>query len=52
MSTEFLNILQTLAITVASGALAVVMGIRFKRSGKLMPAGFMAGMRYESHPLK
>ncbi|KAL2083432.1 hypothetical protein ACEWY4_021205 [Coilia grayii] len=29
----------------ASGALAVVMGIRFKNSKKLMPAGFMAGMR-------
>lgn len=28
----------------ASGALAVVMGIRFKKSKKLMPAGFMAGM--------
>ncbi|MCJ8730932.1 hypothetical protein PDJAM_G00189930 [Pangasius djambal] len=28
----------------ASGALAVVMGIRFKKSGKLMPAGIMAGL--------
>ncbi|XP_012695901.1 transmembrane protein 14A [Clupea harengus] len=28
----------------ASGSLALVMGIRFKKSGKLMPAGFMAGM--------
>ncbi|XP_027021436.1 transmembrane protein 14C isoform X2 [Tachysurus fulvidraco] len=26
----------------ASGALAVVMGMRFKKSGKLMPAGIMA----------
>ncbi|KAM9476760.1 transmembrane protein 14A-like isoform 2-T2 [Clarias gariepinus] len=26
----------------ASAALAVVMGIRFKKSGKLMPAGIMA----------
>lgn len=30
---------------VASGALALVMGIRFKKSGKLMPAGIMAGLR-------
>ncbi|XP_062852033.1 transmembrane protein 14C [Trichomycterus rosablanca] len=29
---------------VASGALAVVMGIRFKNSGKLMPAGIMTGL--------
>ncbi|XP_041921554.1 transmembrane protein 14A [Alosa alosa] len=29
---------------IASSVLAVVMGIRFKKSGKLMPAGFMAGM--------
>ncbi|XP_062319176.1 transmembrane protein 14A [Osmerus eperlanus] len=28
----------------ASGTLAVVMGIRFKRSGKIMPAGIMAGL--------
>ncbi|XP_060781430.1 transmembrane protein 14A isoform X1 [Neoarius graeffei] len=28
----------------ASGALAVVMGIRFKKSGKLMPAGIMSGL--------
>ncbi|XP_053535425.1 transmembrane protein 14A isoform X1 [Ictalurus punctatus] len=28
----------------ASGVLAVVMGIRFKNSGKLMPAGIMAGL--------
>lgn len=41
-----------LAVTVASGALAVVMGIRFKKSGKVMPAGFMAGMRCESHPFR
>ncbi|XP_072533705.1 transmembrane protein 14A [Salminus brasiliensis] len=26
----------------ASGALAVVMGMRFKKSGKIMPAGIMA----------
>ncbi|XP_033469923.1 transmembrane protein 14A [Epinephelus fuscoguttatus] len=28
----------------ASGVLAVVMGTRYKRSGKLMPAGIMAGL--------
>ncbi|KAL7890395.1 hypothetical protein AOLI_G00026530 [Acnodon oligacanthus] len=28
----------------ASGALALVMGVRFKNSGKLMPAGIMAGL--------
>ncbi|XP_071375475.1 transmembrane protein 14A [Centroberyx affinis] len=28
----------------ASGILAVVMGMRFKKSGKLMPAGIMAGL--------
>ncbi|KAF4090001.1 hypothetical protein AMELA_G00044720 [Ameiurus melas] len=28
----------------ASGALAVVMGLRFKNSGKLMPAGIIAGL--------
>ncbi|XP_030627555.1 transmembrane protein 14A [Chanos chanos] len=29
---------------ISSGALTVVMGIRFKKSGKLMPAGIMAGL--------
>ncbi|KAI7805236.1 transmembrane protein 14A [Triplophysa rosa] len=29
---------------IASGALAVVMGMRFRKSGKLMPAGIMAGL--------
>ncbi|KAM4607691.1 transmembrane protein 14A [Polymixia lowei] len=28
----------------ASGTLAVVMGMRFKKSGKLMPAGIMTGL--------
>ncbi|XP_076830795.1 transmembrane protein 14A [Brachyhypopomus gauderio] len=28
----------------AAAALAVVMGMRFKKSGKLMPAGFMTGL--------
>jgi len=28
----------------ASGILTVVMGMRFKKSGKLMPAGIMAGL--------
>lgn len=28
----------------ASGSLAVVMGMRFKRSRKIMPAGIMAGL--------
>ncbi|CAB1312920.1 unnamed protein product [Coregonus sp. 'balchen'] len=29
---------------VASGALTLVMGMRFKKSGKIMPAGIMAGL--------
>ncbi|XP_052007652.1 transmembrane protein 14A [Xyrauchen texanus] len=32
------------ASLIASGALAVVMGMRFRKSGKLMPAGIMAGL--------
>ncbi|TKS85479.1 Transmembrane protein 14A [Collichthys lucidus] len=28
----------------ASGVLSVVMGMRYKKSGKLMPAGIMAGL--------
>ncbi|XP_073691340.1 transmembrane protein 14A [Garra rufa] len=28
----------------AAGVLAVVMGMRFRKSGKLMPAGIMAGL--------
>ncbi|XP_068614767.1 transmembrane protein 14A-like [Brachionichthys hirsutus] len=28
----------------ASGVLAVVMGMRYKKSGKLMPAGVMSGL--------
>ncbi|KAI4875785.1 hypothetical protein NFI96_018327 [Prochilodus magdalenae] len=28
----------------ASGALGLVMGMRFRKSGKLMPAGIMAGL--------
>lgn len=28
----------------ASGVLSVVMGVRFKKSGKLMPAGIMSGL--------
>uniref|UniRef100_A0A672KA63 Transmembrane protein 14C-like n=2 Tax=Sinocyclocheilus grahami TaxID=75366 RepID=A0A672KA63_SINGR len=30
---------------IAAGVLAVVMGMRFRKSGKLMPAGIMAGLR-------
>lgn len=29
---------------IASGALAVVMGTRYKKSGKLLPAGIMSGL--------
>ncbi|CAB1338531.1 unnamed protein product, partial [Coregonus sp. 'balchen'] len=29
---------------VASGALTIVMGMRFKKSGKIMPGGIMAGL--------
>ncbi|XP_070980605.1 transmembrane protein 14A-like [Oncorhynchus clarkii lewisi] len=28
----------------ASGVLTIVMGMRFKKSGKIMPAGIMAGL--------
>lgn len=35
-------------LPVASGVLSVVMGMRYKKSGKLMPAGIMAGLRSES----
>ncbi|XP_070771931.1 transmembrane protein 14A [Enoplosus armatus] len=31
-------------LLLASGVLSVVMGMRYKRSGKLMPAGIMAGL--------
>ena len=34
-------------LSVASGALAVVMGMRYKKSGKLLPAGIMSGLRSE-----
>ncbi|XP_019947453.1 transmembrane protein 14A [Paralichthys olivaceus] len=29
---------------IASGTLAVVMGMRYKKSGKLLPAGIMSGL--------
>ncbi|KAL4640891.1 transmembrane protein 14A [Arapaima gigas] len=29
---------------IASGSLATVMGVRFRKSGKLMPAGIMTGL--------
>lgn len=32
---------------VASGLLAVVMGVRYKNSGKVMPAGMLCGLRSE-----
>lgn len=32
---------------VASGLLSVVMGTRYKKSGKLMPAGIICGLRSE-----
>lgn len=32
-------------LPVASGLLAVVMGMRYKKSGKLMPAGVISGIR-------
>lgn len=31
-------------LLVSSGLLSVVMGMRYKKSGKLMPAGVMAGL--------
>ncbi|KAL0964667.1 hypothetical protein UPYG_G00327250 [Umbra pygmaea] len=31
---------------VASGGLTIVMGLRFKNSGKVMPAGIMAGLSF------
>lgn len=34
--------------TVSAGLLSVVMGMRYKKSGKLMPAGIMSGLRSES----
>lgn len=37
------NILVSLA---SSGLLAVVMGMRYKKSGKLMPAGIMSGLSF------
>lgn len=33
--------------TVSAGLLSVVMGMRYKKSGKLMPAGIMSGLRSE-----
>ena len=36
-------------VSVASGVLSVVMGMRYKKSGKLMPAGIMSGLRSESN---
>lgn len=38
--------------TVSAGLLSVVMGMRYKKSGKLMPAGIMSGLRSESTLLK
>uniref|UniRef100_A0A8C2DCS0 Zgc:163080 n=1 Tax=Cyprinus carpio TaxID=7962 RepID=A0A8C2DCS0_CYPCA len=32
----------------AAGVLTLVMGMRFRKSGKLMPAGITAGLRYNS----
>lgn len=32
-------------LPVASGILAVVMGMRYKKSGKLMPTGIISGLR-------
>lgn len=37
-------------LSVASGVLSVVMGMRYKKSGKLMP-GIMSGLRSESNLL-
>lgn len=34
--------------TVSAGLLSVVMGMRYKKSGKLMPAGIIAALRLES----
>ncbi|XP_020777141.1 transmembrane protein 14A [Boleophthalmus pectinirostris] len=31
-------------LLVSSGLLSIVMGMRYKKSGKLMPAGIMAGL--------
>ncbi|KAF4105412.1 transmembrane protein 14A [Onychostoma macrolepis] len=31
---------------IAAGVLTVVMGMRFRKSGKLMPAGIMAGLSF------
>uniref|UniRef100_A0A8C6MEQ5 Transmembrane protein 14A n=1 Tax=Nothobranchius furzeri TaxID=105023 RepID=A0A8C6MEQ5_NOTFU len=39
------NILVSL---IASGVLSVIMGMRYKKSGKLMPAGIISGLRSES----
>lgn len=36
-------------VSVASGVLSVVMGMRYKKSGRLMPAGIMSGLRSESN---
>lgn len=35
-------------LPVASGVLSVVMGMRYKKSGKMLPAGIMTGLRSES----
>lgn len=32
---------------VSAGLLSVIMGMRYKKSGKLMPAGIMSGLRSE-----
>ena len=32
-------------ISVSAGVLSVIMGMRYKKSGKLLPAGIMAGLR-------
>lgn len=38
-------------VSVSSGVLSVVMGVRYKRSGKLMPAGIITGLRSDTHTL-
>ncbi|XP_054886175.1 transmembrane protein 14A [Poeciliopsis prolifica] len=34
----------TLVLLASSGLLGVIMGMRYKKSGKLMPAGIMSGL--------
>lgn len=36
------------SLLVSAGLLSVIMGMRYKKSGKLMPAGIMSGLRSES----